>query len=423
MVKKVKILLLILFVLIPYIYSVEVIDKISLQFFYLSLLNFLCLLFNITFSENFNKSLLKFSKSKLNITFLIYIILGLLTYFSAINPNEVLIGFSNWFNVLLALINIFLIIKTFKSPLVIISYLVVGTLALELFATLYQVSIITEFEKYSFKYAYKLIGLTSNKNINAASIVSKLPFLLFLIYAVKSTFIRYSFYILVFFTSVALVFLSSRSALISFFSIILFYTILLIFKGLKFSLFKKNLFPILLLLSGFFITNLYIGLSNTASISNRISTVVNLEEDTSALSRLRYYKQAYNSFKNNPFLGVGLGNWKIESIKYDNKTMKGYIVQYHVHNDFLQNLAELGIIGFLVYGLIFLQIAIINIKLFFRKNEFNSFFSLCVLLSLGAYFIDSNLNFPQARLVNLMLFILLIMSSIFTSNLLENENN
>ena len=85
-----------------------------------------------------------------------------------------------------------------------------------------------------------------------------------------------------------------------------------------------------------------LGTQNSANINNRISTIS--ADDKSVSLRLGYYKQAFNHFIKNPFIGVGLGNWKLKSIDYDNKTMTGYIVQYHAHNDFLQFLAELGII-------------------------------------------------------------------------------
>ena len=48
----------------------------------------------------------------------------------------------------------------------------------------------------------------------------------------------------------------------------------------------------------------------------------------------------------NPILGVGLGNWKIKSIDYDSKDIKGYVVPYHAHSDFIQLGAELGIFWF-----------------------------------------------------------------------------
>ena len=44
---------------------------------------------------------------------------------------------------------------------------------------------------------------------------------------------------------------------------------------------------------------------------NRISSY----SDKSVSDRLEYYKESYNLFKENPFIGIGIGNWKIKSLK------------------------------------------------------------------------------------------------------------
>ena len=56
----------------------------------------------------------------------------------------------------------------------------------------------------------------------------------------------------------------------------------------------------------------------------------------------------------NPILGTGLGNWKLVSIDYDKNDIKGYVVPYHAHSDFIQLGAELGFLGFFLYLGIFL---------------------------------------------------------------------
>ena len=45
----------------------------------------------------------------------------------------------------------------------------------------------------------------------------------------------------------------------------------------------------------------------------------------------------------NPILGIGMGNWQLESIKADRENIQSYIIPYHVHNDFLELAAEIGI--------------------------------------------------------------------------------
>ena len=76
-------------------------------------------------------------------------------------------------------------------------------------------------------------------------------------------------------------------------------------------------------------------------------------DTSSTQQRLRFYKAALNSILDNPVFGIGLGNWKIHATEYDKPFMIDYTVPYHVHNDFLEMIAEIGIIGFILLKLDF----------------------------------------------------------------------
>ena len=76
-------------------------------------------------------------------------------------------------------------------------------------------------------------------------------------------------------------------------------------------------------------------------------------------SRIEYWKDAIQAFIDYPFTGLGIGSWKIFSISYGNENMRDYVVPYHAHNDFLQILAELGVLG----GI--LAIIIITVPLYY----------------------------------------------------------
>ena len=147
-----------------------------------------------------------------------------------------------------------------------------------------------------------------------------------------------------------------------------------------------------------------------------VENTINYENDQGNIDRLRYYKETIEGFLESPIIGNGIGNWKILSVKYDAPYMNNYIVQYHAHNDFLQFLAETGLIGFIFYLYFFIQLTFLLLNKVI--NDSGSFpYALCLLLSLFVYVIDANLNFPAARVVmQVNLISLFVLISIYTSN-------
>ena len=63
----------------------------------------------------------------------------------------------------------------------------------------------------------------------------------------------------------------------------------------------------------------------------------------SKTERVASWKQGFSVWKNNPILGTGIGNYTIESRELNSQP---------THNIFLLVLVELGIVGFVLYFLI-----------------------------------------------------------------------
>ena len=139
-------------------------------------------------------------------------------------------------------------------------------------------------------------------------------------------------------------------------------------------------------------------------IITRASTISLSTEDSSINQRLRYYKHCLTQFYETPFTGVGIGNWKLYSIDYDKKDINGFIVPYHAHNDFLQILAELGIVGLIFYlsFLFYSTKSLLKGKLI--ENNLNIFLIGSVLI----YLLDSSLNFPISRPISQLFLIALL---------------
>nr|AOE06365.1 O-antigen polymerase [uncultured bacterium] len=131
----------------------------------------------------------------------------------------------------------------------------------------------------------------------------------------------------------------------------------------------------------------------------RVATIKLNTEEGSINQRLRYYEDVLTHITDSPFLGVGIGNWKLKSIDYDKNDIDGYIVPYHAHSDFIQLGAELGFLGFFLYFGIFLFAAYFGFVILFKSDmdSDNKWFVFLMITALGVYFVDANLNFPIAR--------------------------
>ena len=120
-------------------------------------------------------------------------------------------------------------------------------------------------------------------------------------------------------------------------------------------------------------------------------------------NRINYYSQAVNFIVKNPIFGTGIGNWKIKSIDTDKENIVGYVLPYHVHNDYLEIGAEIGIIGLGIYLWILLigfRDPVINFfKIIFTKEKLDKKYLewICVSMYVFVFFIDSNINFPFHR--------------------------
>ena len=184
---------------------------------------------------------------------------------------------------------------------------------------------------------------------------------------------------------------------------------------------QKYILPILI---AFILFKLTVNQNDTVSLENRVSSIINNKEDESTANRLRFFKQTLAYASTNPFLGCGIGNWKIMSIKMDSDNMFSYVVPGFAHNDILEILAETGIFGFLAYLSFFFFIFKTNLRniLMWMKSK-TDYIPILLMFSFVFAFLDTNLNFPLNRADNQIVFFIYLSILQLTSNTINDEKN
>lgn len=390
--KNFQIFIGILILIVLYAPKDFVIDRVARQWLYLSIINLGALSYNLFLS--FKGKLESF---KIPVSLKIFSILSIWAVLSALYSLSfqiTVIDLSRLFIYLITFYNLLIVFNEVKISFKQISYLFTILFICEIFVS-YQdfYLIISQVGGYENFNSNSIKGIASNVNVTSFSIALKVPFLIYLFYKEKSSFLKTVFITLIILGYVLLNFLDTRAITLSnYFILFLIFGFAVINFNRKF--FLKSIILILAIFSSFNLPSL-INSKRTDKTQELIS--LTKENDQSSNQRIRYYRSGIKHIINNPILGVGFGNWKLESIKYDKEYAIEYIVPYHMHNDFLQFGAELGLIGLILYMLFFVSgfsKYLIDIKNFKIRYDLKA---LVVLLFFTYLFFDSNLNFPFAR--------------------------
>lgn len=394
-------ILIILFFVSYFVPTFSSFDRIGNQWLYLSIISILSSLF-IFLDKSVLQKIQFIIKGKETLSYFIFIIWAFISILYSFNKPEAIVTFNQYFTIFFSFLVIRIILENIPGA---IDFL----LKIFLFGLLFEVilsiiPILNDIEKGTLEFrSIKYLGAAANVNITAYSLLYKTPILLYFFTKEKKLFIRI-IYLLAFISILLIItILGTRSAFISVGVLLVSYIIYLI----QLNTIRKHKIQNALFV--FLLTLLVVIISNSISekgedFISRASSISLDTTDGSVDTRLRYYKSGINYFLDNPFIGTGIGNWKIFSIKYDNSYIDGYIVPYHAHNDFIQLLVELGALGLLFYVLFIF----FSIRKLFKIGLFNDKINYLFMGIAGIYFIDSMLNFPIARPISQIFLIFFI---------------
>jgi len=394
-------IILILYIITGSLGNMGAIDILAPQWIYLGAVNILaCLYFLFSNTATVQAGLSKLSKSIFIYVYLFYFIWSGLSFFYAINPTETLLNLPRLGNTFFAIFFCFLLLHGLENKIVFISRVFIGFLAFELLS--FYSDLLTQLENNTF-ISTDLKGVAGNKNITAASIAFKVPFVLYSIVTVRKGLFKFILSSLLFTAVFAISILYARSAILSSFIVFLIFLAYSVFTllanrtQLKHNLSNLSLTIIpyvLAVLLNFTFTNS----QNKGDIGSQLGNIEFTEQSSNG--RFQYWSDAFEHIQDHPVIAAGLGNWKIASISYGKEHVKGYTVPYHAHNDFIHIFAEVGVLGGIAYLSLFGLLTFFLFRLLYvqRKEDGNTDFSLFLLvLPFIIYGIDAGLNFPIAR--------------------------
>ena len=395
-----KYFLLILYIITGSLSNFGAIDILAPQWIYLGAINIMSCLYFLFTPNALNTAFRPLFKTAFIYLYLFYIIWNALSYFYAINPVETLINLPRVGNTFFALFFSYFLIFNLPNKFFFISRLFLLFLVAELAAYYNDFSSVYSTQGLN---TMAIKGFAGNKNITAASIAFKLPFVLYLLHVLKRPLYRIGLSIILFGGVLSISLIEARSAILSSLIVLVLFLLFQLYLLLtKYYSLKVGVLNILLTLLPYTVALLFnLGITKSAKASSLTDTIGKIAfTEESSNGRFQYWGDALDYVIDNPFLSSGLGNWKIASISEGKEHINGYTVPYHAHNDFIHVFTETGIPGGLTYLSIFACLTLYLFLLLYRKYKAQGILELqyfFLLLPLIVYGIDAGLNFPVAR--------------------------
>jgi O-antigen ligase/tetratricopeptide (TPR) repeat protein len=384
---------------IPYTSGV---DNIGIQYLYLAVVNLITGVYLFRNPQLISKEYFGLLKNSYAIrAYLMFLILCGLSIFVSSHFSLSIISFTQLLITFCLFLNISILLHNRLHLINRIAYIFIILIFLQCFFELKHFIELSNSNSL-FVALEKLTGNTGSINIFAANMATKIPFLLFGIFTF-SKFRKWLSIITLFLAALLILLTASRASFLSLsIEAIVFMVILFKFdsdRKVKFGLIATIVIPLLL---SYFTANQILAKSNDTSgrfqsVNSRVGQITELNE-FSANTRLGLWHNATEITKKNPLLGIGIGNWQIESIPYEKYTADELYYSIHTHNDFLEIASETGVLNGVIFLLIFIFATIVNLRRIIKNNDTQiKLLAAVTLLMIITYGIDSVFNFPLHR--------------------------
>ncbi len=384
-------------------------DSLGPKFLSLSLLNILAwlLLFSRKEVRNSSEKQFFFFRNRVGFIYLVFMLVSLLSFLKAYNILESVLHFTKIFSVFTAAYLVSIILRSDRRYLTHLSLAMVTLLVVDSITVFYNISegILAGLGPR----IGELKSVYSNKNILAASIFVKIPFALWL-FTFKKGYVKAYAITAVFLAFVATLFMSTRAfylgSILLFFAFLTFTIIRYHRRNEKHRLVRLLVFSVVTFILGIIVFSMTLnylypkspGDVYSLDFVSRLKTIGG-GGGLGGQLRTSSWERTIQLIGEEPLLGVGLGNWKVEVLKYENQVSVDYIYMYKNHNDFLETAAETGIPGGLLFIGIFAMAFYCFLRTFFSRNAPEESYKYLFLPAFGlfCYVFDAFFNFPSDR--------------------------
>ncbi len=419
-------------------------DTNATKFMTLSILNLVSFIYLIT--NNYIRrepgTLMKFFTTNVGIVYTGFLVMALLSFTQAINILEAILDFAKIFSVFTA---VFILSVLLMRDIRLVRGIIVIMTALLIFDSVSVFYYIGQFIQGEVARISDIKTVYSNKNILASSIYVKLPFALSMVMFNRGA-ARHFGLTALFFGMLATFFMATRTFYLG---LILLSIAFLAYTLIHFLRRKEKHY---LQLAGFYVASLVLSLAvysyvqqyhypgmrearieqrraaraaaaegeevettirrsggrHTQPVTQQLATI---SWETGSTNRTNAWTWSVEIIKQNPLLGIGVGNWKVNILEYENQVNTGFIYLYKAHNDFLENMAETGVIGGLLFLSIFVLMGWNFIKQYRKRADDPGLLYRALFLAasgLAFYAVDAFFNFPADRPEILLLWALFL---------------
>lgn len=380
-------------------------DSNATKFYTFAILNLVvvALVFFIKEFRERTQVLFGFFTNKIGIAYSLIMVMALLSFSKAINTEEAILHFFKIFTAFSAAWMVSALVIYYKEGIVVLALAMTILLCYDFLVAMDGIKGVIKGTATDLA----IKGSYSNKNILASAIFIKIPFAVWLFYFRRENYLRLIGAVGLTLGTLAVFFMSTRTFYLA---TILTVVIFVIYGAIDFFILKRRetgvkvLIHVGLVVIAFgifsFVQNyLYPQeVRQSTSFGARLAEVANQENQSNNLRKTAWVITATDMIPNDPLLGVGIGNWKVRFLQYENSYSPHYIYMYKNHNDFLELTAEVGIFGGLAFLAIFLLAAFYFIKGTYKnKNSEQEQWFFLPLFGLFAYSFDAFFNFPQDR--------------------------